>query len=242
MWEALNNGDSIKDLPKSDIHKSTSDACNCTRNTAKGINFGLLYGMMSKTLAKTLTSINFKNCLEKGVPFDPLSDIVHPELAQEFIDGFFGRYPGIREYQEYIAARAKKQGYIETRFGRKRRLPDLFSNDRYLILAACRQAVNACVQGHVGEIMLLGQCKADNTLDNPNGRALKKLGFRLFLQVHDEVMGECPDNEQTVQDVKHHLTQIFQNPLPSTGAYQYAGYKIPLIFEAQAGDTWSSVH
>uniref|UniRef100_A0A2C9M659 DNA-directed DNA polymerase family A palm domain-containing protein n=1 Tax=Biomphalaria glabrata TaxID=6526 RepID=A0A2C9M659_BIOGL len=242
LWRALNEGRDIAGLSKSDIHQRTATACNCHRNTAKNINFGLLYGMFAKKLAGILTSVNFQNCLKKGTHFDPLSDVVTPELAEEFITAFFNMYPGIRGYQDYISQKAKAQGYIETRYGRRRRLPDIYSGDRYLVLGACRQAINTTIQGHVGEMMLLSMCKADNTIDNPDGRALRKLGYRLFMQVHDEVLGECPDNDQTVQDVKHHLTRIFQNPGACTAAYPYAGYRVPLIFEAQEGPNWHEVH
>lgn len=248
LWRALNNRASAEDIEvlskvKSDIHQKTADACKCKRNpTAKNINFGLLYGMMSKKLAGVLTAVNFVNALEKGIPFDPLSDVVPPELAQEFYDLFFNSYPGVKAYQEFIGEKAKRQGYIETRWGRRRRLPDLFSGDRWLIMGAQRQAVNVTIQGHVGEMMLLSMCKAENVIQNPDGDALKKLGFRLFLQVHDEVLGECPDNDQVCEDVKYHLTRIFQNPGPSTDAYPYSSYRVPLIFEAQSGVNWDTVH
>ena len=248
LWKALNDRadpETIKALSKakSDIHQRTADACRCARNpTAKNINFGLLYGMMEKKLAATLTAVNFVNCLEKGIPFDHLRDVVQPELAREFYDLFFSSYPGIRDYQEYIGKVARRQGYIETRWGRRRRLPDIFSGDKYLVLGACRQAVNVTIQGHVGEMMLLSMSRADNIIDNPDGRALKKLGYRLNMQVHDEIQGECPDNEQTVEDVKYHLTKIFQNPGQCSDAYPYAGYRVPLIFEANAGVNWNEVH
>lgn len=248
LWNALNNRASKEDIKtlskvKSDIHQKTADACNCKRNpTAKNINFGLLYGMMAKSLARTLTAVNFVNALENGIPFDPLSDVVQPELAQEFWDLFFNTYPGIRQYQEFIGDKAKRQGYIETRWGRRRRLPDLESGDRWLVMGAQRQAVNTTIQGHVGEMMLLSMCKADNVIPNPDGEALRKLGFRLFLQVHDEVLGECPDNDQVCEDVKYHLTKIFQNPGPNTDAYPYSSYRVPLIFESCSGMTWNDVH
>ena len=243
FWRALNEGLSTKGLHKSDIHQQTADACRCDRSpTAKAINFGLLYGMQSKKLGLTLTSVAFKRCLEDGIPFDPIRDIVTYELADEFRTNFFNLHPGITAYQEYIGEKALRQGYIETRYGRKRRLPDLYSGDRYLILGAQRQAVNTTIQGHVGEMMLLSMSKAENVIPNPDGVALAKLGFRMFLQVHDEVIGECPDNDQTVQDVQHHLTRIFQNPAPCTDAYPYSGYRVPIIFEPKSGYSWAEIH
>jgi DNA polymerase-1 len=241
-WKALLAGDSPKGLSKSDLHQRTADACNCARDpTAKNVNFLMLYGGQSKRLAQTLTSVNFQNCLENGVPFDHLADTVAPTLAQEFIDRFFGEFPGVRGYQEYIADKVMRQGYIETRFGRKRRLPDVFSSDRWLKMAAQRQAVNHTIQGHVGELALMLMCKTENVIDNPHGAALRKLGFRLHTQIHDEFQGECDDREQTVQDCKYHLTQIFQQPLPSTDAYPFAGYRVPIIFEIKAGYTWAEL-
>jgi hypothetical protein len=227
-----------------DLHVDSRDHLYAANGivTHNSINFGLLYGMMAKKLAATLTAVNFLNCLEKGIPFDPIADTVTPELAQEFYDLFFNKYPGIMAYQEAVGDKAQQQGFIETRWGRRRRLPDMFSGDRYLVMGARRQAVNTTIQGHVGEMMLLGMCKADNVIPNPDGEALKKIGYRLFLQVHDEVIGECPDNDQAVEDAQYHLTRIFQNPAPCTDAYPFAGYRVPLIFEAKAGPTWHDIH
>jgi DNA polymerase-1 len=248
LWKALNeraSDDVVAALSKakSDIHQRTADACKCKRNpTAKNINFGLLYGMMAKKLAMVLTSVNFQNCLERGIPFDPISDVVSPELAQEFYDFFFNAYPGVQAFQKQSGEIAARQGYIETRWGRRRRLPDIYSGDKYLVLGAKRQATNVRIQGHVGEYMLMMMCRAENVIPNEDGEALRKLGFRLFLQVHDEVLGECPDNDQTVQDVQYHLTRIAQNIGVSSDAYPYSGYRVPIIFEAKAGVTWHDVH
>jgi len=243
MWRALNEGRSIEGMSKSDIHQQTADACNCDRNpTAKNINFGLLYGMMEKRLASVLTSVNFQHCLEKGIPFDHLRDVVSLELAGEFHTRFFNMHPGIRAYQEHIATKAKSQGYIDTRYGRRRRLPDIYSGDRWLVMAACRMACNCTIQGHVGEMMTLAMSRVENVIDNPDGRALQKLGYRMFLQAHDELLGECPDKAQTILDVKHHLTRICQNPALSSGAYPFSGYRVPIVFEARSGMTWHEVH
>jgi DNA polymerase-1 len=194
--------------------------------------------MQAKKLAFTLTSVNFQNCLENGVPFDHLTDTVSPQLAQEFIDRFFSSYPGVRGYQEYISDKVMRQGFIETRFGRKRRLPDVYSGDRWLQMSAQRQGINHTIQGHVGELALMLMAKTENVIDNPNGRALRKLGFRLHAQIHDEFQGECLDNPQVIQDCTYHLTQIFQNPLPATDAYPFAGYRVPILFDVHCARNW----
>ena len=231
---------------RSDLHQKTADGAGSTRNAAKTINFGLLYGMHNKALAGKLTEANWEACLASGAPWDPVYDVVTPPLAQEFIDGYFGTYRAVRPYQEMIAERAKRQGYITTRYGQKRRLPDLFSTDRFLVMGACRQAVNVTIQGHVGELMLhcmnlIERATTSHRKDIKDAvDCLWDCKYRLFSQVHDEVLGEAP--KRYAHQCTAAMATIFQRPQEPSTAYQHYGYRIPLVFEPKVGANWDEVH
>jgi DNA polymerase-1 len=240
LQQAIMRGDDIKAMlkaglfTKSDIHQKTADACRCSRQLAKNINFGLLYGMGAEKLALVLTEANWDACVEKGRTWDPACDVVTKELAKEFIDLFFGMYPEIRHYQKAVGEYAKRNGNVRTRYGQLRRLPDVYASDPYLVHAACRQAVNTTIQGHVGELML--HCM--NRIERDE--ELRDYGFRMFLQVHDELLGEVP--HKWVKPTQIKLAKILQMPSESTDAFMHYGYRVPLVFEPCAGPDWATVH
>ncbi|MBD3261314.1 MAG: hypothetical protein GF334_06450, partial [Candidatus Altiarchaeales archaeon] len=219
---------------KSDIHTSTAETCRCSRDLAKVVNFGIIYGMYPKSLGFTLTKANWDACLEEHGEWDALRDTVDEDMARDIYEGFFRKYAGVKTYQKAVSERAKLQGYIETRHGQRRHLPDVWSSEWFLVSAAMRQAVNTTIQGHVGELMLLLMNRVER---DP---ILRSLGFRQFMQVHDEVLGEAP--KRNSEECKRRLTYIFQNPQEPTESFPYSGYRVPLIFEAKAGSTWGRVH
>lgn len=147
-WKATNLGESAKGLPKSDLHQTTADACNATRDDSKGINFGNLYGMYAKKLASVLTTAAFDAYMDgRKASFDPLSDTVQVQTAADFQTRFFSKYSGVKAYQDYIGELVLKNGYSKTRWGRIRYLPDAFASDKWLRLAAQRAGINHCFTG-----------------------------------------------------------------------------------------------
>lgn len=242
----LRDADGKKLYVQSDIHQKTADACHSTRNQAKGINFGLLYGMGSMKLSDILTAANWSYCVQEGLAWEPDKHVVTPEQSQLFVKSFFGMYAGVKHYQEAVTERVKRYGYVETRFGQKRRLPDAYSSDPYLKNMAYRQGVNTTIQGHVGELMLHNMNVADGVTlpKQPRLRqaqeCLLDCKYRLFMQVHDEILGEAP--APYADDCAWALTVIFQEPMECSESYPYYGYRVPLIFEAKKGPTWNSVH
>lgn len=238
LKDALERGIPIQEAEKmfnkSDIHSTTAAACRCTRDQAKVVNFGILYGMQAKSLGFTLTKANWDKCVEDQDTWDPVRDTVDEMMAGDIHSSVLTKYAGIKAYQDAVARRVRQQGYIETRYGQRRHLPDVWSGDWFLVSAAERQAVNTTIQGHVGELMLLLMNRVER---DP---VLRDLGFRLFMQVHDEVLGEAPIGNE--EECKIRLTQIFQNPADSTESFPYSGYRVPLIFEAKTGDTWGQIH
>ena len=156
-----------------DIHQATAaevfgatlDAVTADqRRSAKAINFGLIYGMSAFGLAKQL-----------GIPRN---------AAQEYIDLYFARYPGVKRYMEETRAQAKAQGYVETVFGRRLYLPDINARNKQFQQAAERAAINAPMQGTAADIIK----RAMITVDAWCG--LRRSGARLIMQVHDELVLE----------------------------------------------------
>src|SRR5262249_8408342 len=139
------------------------------RNQAKTINFGVLYGMGSISLAQQL-----------GIP---------RRAAQDFIDQYFARFPRIKEYIDETIASSERDGFVITLFNRRRYFPDIKSPDRMARQQALRAAVNTTIQGTAADLIK----KAMLDLD----RALRDGGFRsrMILQVHDELVLECPEGE-----------------------------------------------
>ena len=233
-------------LTQSDIHQKTADECHSTRAQAKNINFGLLYGMGAEKLAMMLTAAAWDHVVENGLIWEPSKHVVTPEQAKLFVNAFFTSYAGVKAYQQAVTKRVKQAGYVETRFGQKRRLPDAYSSDSYLQHMAYRQGVNVTIQGHVGELMLHCMNVAEG-VTKPKSKRLKEAqeclldsNYRLFLQVHDEILGEAPI--EYAEDCKWALTVLFQEPIECTESYPHFGYRVPLIFEAKTGPTWNSVH
>ena len=156
-----------------DIHQATAaevfgaqldEVTADQRRSAKAINFGLIYGMSSFGLAKQL-----------GIPRG---------AAQEYIDLYFARYPGVKRYMEETRAQAKAQGYVETVFGRRLYLPDINARNKQFQQAAERAAINAPMQGTAADIIK----RAMITVDAWCGGGER--GARLIMQVHDELVLE----------------------------------------------------
>ncbi|MFO8053346.1 MAG: DNA polymerase I [Candidatus Omnitrophota bacterium] len=157
-----------KDL---DIHRFTAsllfDSCqedvtNTQRNTAKKVNFGIVYGMSPYGLSKEL-----------GIGFAE---------AQEFIHNYFTRYPKVKEYIEEAIKKTKKNGYAETIFGRKRKLSQINSHNPRLQEFAKRQAVNAPIQGSCADIIKIAMIELDKEIIK------KKINAKLTMQIHDELV------------------------------------------------------
>jgi DNA polymerase-1 len=248
LAEALARGEKPKkgQYAKSDIHQSTADACGVHRNTAKGINFGVIYRMGGSRLARVLMASNWEMCVELGIPWDVNVHYVSEDTARVFITAFFAKYPGIKAYHKFIEAIAKQQGYVESRFGHQRRVPELYAADESLVYTGVTQCINFTIQGHVGELMkhcmnvVDGQTKPHNKDIQDAVDCLRDCRYRLFLQVHDEVLGEGP--KRFAPQIANALTRIFQRPMESTKSRPYYGYRVPLVFEAKSGSNWAEVH
>jgi len=197
-----------------DVHRATAaevfgmglDAVTTEmRRSAKAINFGLIYGMSAFGLAKQLH--------------------VGRNEAQQYIDRYFERYPGVQRYMNNIRALAHEQGYVETIFGRRLYLPEINAKNKNLQMGAERTAINAPMQGTAADIIKMAMIKVQSWLDET------QLDAKIIMQVHDELVLEV--GESQLEQVRAGLIERM------SGA---ATLKVPLLVEAGVGNNWDEAH
>ncbi|MGC1818118.1 MAG: DNA polymerase I [Casimicrobiaceae bacterium] len=197
-----------------DIHRATAaeifgvpsaEVTPDQRRYIKAVNFGLIYGMGAFGLASQLN-------IERGA-------------AQQYIDRYFARYPGVAAYMQRTRELAREQGYVETVFGRRLVLSDINAGGGPRRAAAERAAINAPMQGTAADLIKLAMIAVQAHIDRD------KLGARLIMQVHDELVLEVPDAE--LAGVLRDLPQLM------TGV---AELRVPLAVEVGHGPNWEQAH
>jgi DNA polymerase-1 len=160
------------------------------RETAKRINFGIIYGMSAFGLAKDLN--------------------ISQEEAQNFIDAYFMRYPKVKEFLERQIKLARSQLFVATLMGRRRYIPNIDSKNNNLRQFAERQAVNAPVQGSAADLIKLAMINIHRELNNKGFQA------RMVLQVHDELVFDVPKKEitQLQELVKDQMEDVLKLDVP----------------------------
>ena len=206
MLHAFANNEDIHRHTAAEIFGVERDAVdNEQRRYAKVINFGLIYGMSAFGLAQNLN--------------------IERSAAQSYIERYFARYPGVREYMQNTREIAKKKGYVETYFGRRLWVPEINSANGMKRAGAERAAINAPMQGTAADLIKLAMIAVDKWLRD------EKLESKLIMQVHDELVLEVPENE--LELVKNTLPQLMQN---------VAKLDVPLLAEVGVGNNWESAH
>ena len=197
-----------------DIHRATAseifgvglDAVDSEqRRYAKVINFGLIYGMSPFGLARQLG-------LERAA-------------AQQYMDRYFARYPGVAEYMRTTREKAREQGFVETVFGRRLWLPEIRGGNGTRRQAAERAAINAPMQGTAADLIKLAMIAVQAWIVG------NKLKARLIMQVHDELVLEVPDDE--LDTVKHTLPRLMT---------EVAELSVPLMVDVGVGPNWDKAH
>lgn len=197
-----------------DVHKATAAEVfgvpvdqveTHQRRSAKAINFGLIYGMSAFGLAKQLD-------IDRGA-------------AQGYINLYFERYPGVKQYMDETRELAREQGYIETLFGRRLYLPDILAKNGQRRQYAERTAINAPMQGTAADIIKLAMLSVDNWLQ------VDKPAVRMVMQVHDELVFEV-ENSYLDQ-----AASIIQQKM--SGA---ASLDVPLVVDVGMGKNWDEAH
>jgi DNA polymerase-1 len=176
------------------------------RRSAKAINFGLIYGMSAFGLARQLG-------IARGA-------------AQEYIDLYFKRYPGVQAYMEATREQARELGYVETVFGRRLYLPDIKARNGQRRTAAERTAINAPMQGTAAEIIKRAMITLHAWQDSAPGQDVT-----MIMQVHDELVFEVLETD--VETVRAPITEMMN------GA---ATLKVPLVVDIGIGANWDEAH
>ncbi|MFW6075636.1 MAG: DNA polymerase I, partial [Chloroflexota bacterium] len=182
------------------IDQVTSDM----RRIAKTVNFGIMYGMQAYGLSR-----------DTGMP---------RQEAQQFIDTYFERLPGVRAYLEETKRHAAEHGYVSTMFGRRRYVGDITSSNFNRRTAAERIAINMPLQGTAADIMKIAMIRMQ--------RELQERGYqsRMILQVHDELLFETPESE--VRSLADLVTDVMEN---------VAELNVPLVTEVSVGRSWEEL-
>ena len=197
-----------------DIHLSTAAALfdkdpkkitEDERRKAKTINFGLIYGMGPQKLSREL-GISIKE-------------------AKKFIEIYFSKLTGVKDFFEKVESEAKQNGFVSTLGGRRRYLPNINSQNNNLASQAKRMAINTVIQGSAADIIKMSMLDIDNNIE------LKKMGVKLLLQIHDELLFECP--KENAKDAGEIISQIMNSVVK---------LKVPLVVDLGIGENWSEAH
>lgn len=206
LLDAFERGEDVHRFTASEVFGSAvEEVTPDQRRHAKAINFGLMYGMSAFGLSRNLQ-------IEVG-------------QAQQYIQQYFARYPGVREFMDNAREQAKDLTYVDTIFGRRVHLPDIKSNHYGRRQHAERAAINAPLQGSAADIMKLAMIKVDEWLGSWDGSA------RMILQVHDELVLEAPLDE--ADTVLKNVKTIMENA---------AELRVPLDADAAVGANWALAH
>ena len=206
MIAAFNGGVDIHTVTASQVFGVGLDEVTADmRRTAKAVNFGIVYGISAFSL----------------------SDDIHVSVAQAkaYMEKYFEHYSGVRAYMDRIVEQGREDGFVSTLYGRRRWLPELKSSNFNMRSFGERVALNMPIQGTAADVIKLAMLRVDEALlrEVPNAR--------LVLQVHDELIVECP--EENADEVKALLTREMEG---------VAAFAVPLTAEAKAGKTWADCH
>ena len=171
------------------------------RSRAKAVNFGIVYGIGAFSLAKDIGVSN--------------------KEAKHYIESYLAHYSGVDSYMKNVVEKANADGYVETMFGRRRNLPELTSSKHMIRAFGERVARNMPIQGTAADIIKLAMVRVDEALRR------EKLQAKLILQVHDELLIECPPEEAAqaaalLKDCMEHVLTL----------------NVPLSAEVHQGENW----
>lgn len=198
-------------LTGEDIHTATAaqvlgippeQVTHAQRSAAKAVNFGIVYGISAFSL----------------------SEDIHVSVAEarDYIERYLGHYAGVRDYRKRVVEQARQDGYVSTLMGRRRWLPEIKSSNFNLRSFGERVALNMPIQGTAADLIKLAMIRVDDRLRREG------LAARLILQVHDELIVECPDAE--VERVKALLTEEMEG---------VSALSVPMKADSAAGQSWA---
>ncbi len=206
MQAAFLSGEDIHRVTASQVFDTPLEEVTALqRSRAKAVNFGIVYGISAFSLAQDIG--------------------VWPNEAKAYIDAYLAKYHGVRDYMKRIVEQAKADGYVSTLYGRRRELPELKSSNFNVRSFGERVALNMPIQGTAADIIKLAMVRV--------WRRLREEGLRakLILQVHDELIVECPEAE--AERVQAILTEEMEHT---------AQLAVPLTADAKIGHSWAEAH
>jgi len=187
------------------------------RSQMKAVGFGLLYGIGPKKLGQQLGLKMVKKYGRNGINYETC-----PE-AEELIEKYFSIYPKVQEFIDDTHYQCENDLFVQTIIGRYRRLPDILSKERGLAMQAQRQSVNSRIQGSAADIAIQAMINCESN------EALRELGVRMLLQIHDELVFEVPNIPDVVDQAKIHIRSCMENPYPM---------RVPILISMDSARSW----
>ena len=206
LLKAFASGADIHSATAAEVFAVAPDAVSDDlRRSAKAINFGLIYGMSAFGLAQQLK--------------------IERSAAQQYIELYFARYPGVKAFMDRTRAQAHTQGYVETVFGRRLYLPEINASNQARRQYAERTAINAPMQGTAADLIKLAMLAVDSWIRE------SALPLTMIMQVHDELVFEVRTDilEMAKQGIRQHMTGVAQ-------------LAVPLLVDIGVGDNWDEAH
>ncbi|MDY6978896.1 MAG: DNA polymerase I [Pseudomonadota bacterium] len=206
LLEAFKNGEDIHRATAAEVFGVELDKVSSEqRRSAKAINFGLIYGMSAFGLGRQLG-------IDRG-------------QAQEYVNLYFARYPGVKQYMDDIREKAREQGYVETVYGRRLYLPEINTSNHTRRQYAERTAINAPMQGTAADIIKRAMITLDSVIEKD------QLPIWMIMQVHDELVFEVRD------DALDEATRVIRDNMVKA-----AELSVPLEVDVGIGDNWDEAH
>ncbi len=206
MQEAFLSGEDFHAVTASHVFNvPLSEVTPLLRSRAKAVNFGIVYGISAFSLSQDIK--------------------VSTAEAKQYMDAYMERFHGVRDYMKTIVEQAKADGYVSTLYGRRRSLPELKSSNFNMRAFGERVALNMPIQGTAADVIKLAMVKVDRRLKAEGLKA------RLILQVHDELIVECPESEaETVREILRYEME------------HVGDFAVPLTVEVNSAHSWSDAH
>ena len=206
MIDGFRSGEDIHTITAAQVFGvARSEVTPLMRRSAKAVNFGIVYGIS---------------------PFSLSQDIgVTVAEAKEYMDKYFAHYAGVRAYMDAVVEQAREQGFVSTLYGRRRWVPELKSSNFNTRSFGERVALNAPIQGTAADIIKLAMIRVRDRLK------AEGLEGRLVLQVHDELIVECPESEAET------VCKLVEEEMEGVAALS-----VPLLAETHAGHSWAESH
>ena len=206
MQEAFLSGEDFHAVTASQVFDTPlSEVTPTLRSRAKAVNFGIVYGISAFSLAQDIG--------------------VYPNEAKAYMEAYLAKYHGVRTYMERIKEQAKQNGYVTTLYGRRREMPELRSANFNIRSFGERVALNMPIQGTAADIIKLAMVRVYERLEKEG------LEAKLLLQVHDELIVECPETEAErvsllLKEEMEHAAQL----------------SVPLTADVHTGHSWAEAH